>query len=1184
MHKILRTGSAVCIRLQDGAGARLWKSVVSVAIGMQIALAAFPLRSAVAQTCVGDCNNDGVVTVNELITMVTVALGTADVTACASGDRDGDGAITVDEILKAVDLLLGGTAIDVSGICQVPGDTTSLKPCRDGTPVMLYRCADPRTCLTDPNRQPIAEGTVGPPNASGAFAFTGLADCSATPNYELEAPLGDQVYRVIDFGTVATSARAAESATHRTVAIDPRSEAAVRLVAGNGLENFGATTFGELLTEVQQANTESFAGLSIAAAANISTTTAQTNESVQNLLVAVLRNDVPVSESIDPIGNIDDYQFELREPTTVLLQVSRSTGGLNPCLEVDPFGGTQAVPGGVVCGDDTARLTLTLQPGTYAVLVHDRNSTQIGSYDLYYERLQPEDATALPVNEPQSEALGPVGDLDVYGFKITQSSSVTVQATQGSGAIAPCVELWQFGAAGSTIVGAATCGQPSAQFNQVLDAGTYFAIVYDDGNADVGSYTLQLVALPRSCPTAGADVPVLSEDFEGAALDPRISVQTVNIPQYPASANGAGVKDVTALDGARAFGFGRSSCPASCFNSYMTTLTADFGAPVFIGAISFKYRELFGDWGSWIAVGVDGRQIASFDFGTFNSRQPDPVVSDAQVEVGTVGQVVTLIVTDITNQSEMYIDDLVVRAEPADCAPTPTAKVSATPVPSTPTPTATFTPTATTTIPPTQPPSATASNTATATPTRTLSPTVTPTPPPTATPSITPTATATATPTCNTLVTAATPVVNQTWTSAGSPYCVTGDIQVSLLTIEPGTQVLMTGASEIDVLSTIQATGTAAAPILFAARDPMTRWKGFRFENTPPGSVFAYATIQGASSSAITLLSSAAPQISNCILQNNTNSSGPGGAINATGVMSNFDLSNCTFSGNTAASNGGALHINLNQGFALTITDSTFDHNAANPNQIDGNYVGGALWLEAGDATISQSRFTNNLVNSACDFNLGCTVSAEGGAIYIGAGTVTIESSQLAQNQLNASDRGNNCSVGGSNTYGGSVFVNSGTVTLSNDILACNMMAGNCRHSSAGGGLYVNGGAVTVINDTVARNVDATGIAQGGGTLAVSNSIVYFNNGDQTQLGGTVTVSYSDVQGGVTGTGNINFNPVFAGTGCTADDLKIVPGSPAIDTGNLDPQYNDACSPPSLGTARNDMGAYGGPGACGWVQ
>ncbi len=41
-------------------------------------------------------------------------------------------------------------------------------------------------------------------------------------------------------------------------------------------------------------------------------------------------------------------------------------------------------------------------------------------------------------------------------------------------------------------------------------------------------------------------------------------------------------------------------------------------------------------------------------------------------------------------------------------------------------------------------------------------------------------------------------------------------------------------------------------------------------------------------------------------------------------------------------------------------------------------------------------------------------------------------------------------------------------------------------------------------------------------------------------------------------------------------DYRLQPGSPCIDAGVEDPTYNDV-TPPGQGTARNDMGAYGGP-------
>ena len=61
-----------------------------------------------AEPCIGDCNVDGEVTVDEIITGVNIALGVADAAACAAFDRNGDGAVTVDEILLAVNRALDG--------------------------------------------------------------------------------------------------------------------------------------------------------------------------------------------------------------------------------------------------------------------------------------------------------------------------------------------------------------------------------------------------------------------------------------------------------------------------------------------------------------------------------------------------------------------------------------------------------------------------------------------------------------------------------------------------------------------------------------------------------------------------------------------------------------------------------------------------------------------------------------------------------------------------------------------------------------------------------------------------------------------------------------------------------------------------------------------------------------------
>jgi hypothetical protein len=58
-------------------------------------------------TCAGDCDGSGEVTVDELVTMVNIALGNSPVTLCEAGDINRDGMITIDELVTAVGNALG---------------------------------------------------------------------------------------------------------------------------------------------------------------------------------------------------------------------------------------------------------------------------------------------------------------------------------------------------------------------------------------------------------------------------------------------------------------------------------------------------------------------------------------------------------------------------------------------------------------------------------------------------------------------------------------------------------------------------------------------------------------------------------------------------------------------------------------------------------------------------------------------------------------------------------------------------------------------------------------------------------------------------------------------------------------------------------------------------------------------
>ena len=147
---------------------------------------------------------------------------------------------------------------------------------------------------------------------------------------------------------------------------------------------------------------------------------------------------------------------------------------------------------------------------------------------------------------------------------------------------------------------------------------------------------------------------------------------------------------------------------------------------------------------------------------------------------------------------------------------------------------------------------------------------------------------------------------------------------------------------------------------------------------------------------------------------------------------------------------------------------------------------------------------------------------------------------------------------------------------MQNCIVATNSCSGAYDENSAAG-IYVLSGTADIINCTiVANNTQGMNSA---GTVNLINTIVYFNNGNAEQIAGTFTVTYSDIQGGYVGQGNISVSPnLRPGT------LELLSASPLIDMGSPDPRYNDSCFPPSRGTARNDMGAYGGPSACCWAS
>jgi hypothetical protein len=87
-----------------------------------------PTPSPEPPPCDGDCNSNGMVTVDELVTCVNMALASSD--ACHACDANGDGTVTISEIVAAV-----GAAL--SGCVSLP--TVTLAEIQDG--IFTPRCA-----------------------------------------------------------------------------------------------------------------------------------------------------------------------------------------------------------------------------------------------------------------------------------------------------------------------------------------------------------------------------------------------------------------------------------------------------------------------------------------------------------------------------------------------------------------------------------------------------------------------------------------------------------------------------------------------------------------------------------------------------------------------------------------------------------------------------------------------------------------------------------------------------------------------------------------------------------------------------------------------------------------------------------------------------------------------------------
>jgi hypothetical protein len=191
-----------------------------------------------------------------------------------------------------------------------------------------------------------------------------------------------------------------------------------------------------------------------------------------------------------------------------------------------------------------------------------------------------------------------------------------------------------------------------------------------------------------------------------------------------------------------------------------------------------------------------------------------------------------------------------------------------------------------------------------------------------------------------------------------------------------------------------------------------------------------------------------------------------------------------------------------------------------------------------------------------------------GGGIYVDDGAPIIDRCVIMNNSVGP---------GFYTGEGGGMYSHSSTgLTISNCIIAGNSAIG-ASIDDRGGGIFLVVKA-TLKNCTIISN---TAQESGGifcnkyANIKIENCIVCDNTAaDLPQIGGNPTVSYSNIQGGFTGIGTIDTNPLFVNTG--AGDFHLSSLSPCIDAGDPYflpiPSERDIDNEPRVMGIRADMG------------
>jgi parallel beta-helix repeat protein len=377
--------------------------------------------------------------------------------------------------------------------------------------------------------------------------------------------------------------------------------------------------------------------------------------------------------------------------------------------------------------------------------------------------------------------------------------------------------------------------------------------------------------------------------------------------------------------------------------------------------------------------------------------------------------------------------------------------------------------------------------------------------------------------------------VSGTWTTAGSPYHIEGDITVptgQTLTIQPGVEVIFQSWYKLTVNGTLLAEGTASNPILFTGSHATAGWLGIRFIDAPDGSLLTHVVVEKGRATG------ASPEDG-------------GGGIYIENSSPTISFS--TIRDNFAKRNGGGLYlVNSN---ARLIGNGIANNSAGQGASASG---GGIFMLN------SNPELTGNVISGNWVYVSGSytTPTGAGGGIFARSSNPVLSYNVISDNRVD----------GNLNSYarGGGLYLYYADPDLINNTITGNTVGegGGVYSAHEGGGLFLYQSDPTIVNTILWNDTPQEIFVSSGG---VSNII---------------TVAFSDLQGGqaaiVTNNnatvnwlaGNIDADPLFVDP--VNADYQLQSGSPAIDAGSATFEWQGRVlvdlSPDAYVGAAPDMG------------